>query len=219
MDDTYVGEIRLFAGTNEPDGWVFCHGQLLPIGPYLELFTLIYTTYGGDGRTNFQLPDLRNRIPIGAGTGVGLTPRYIGDTNEMSINPGVTLAAENLPAHTHSATWTQTSANASGELYGTLLMRPEAVNDAGNTDDPTGARLAAHVPSSGQPFSDSAGSLVEMAELKGNLNPGATGVLDFKVDNGEITVAEGGGTDKPDPISIAQAYVSINYIIRIDSVQ
>ncbi|HOB76703.1 MAG TPA: tail fiber protein, partial [Phycisphaerae bacterium] len=78
--DEYLAEIRLFAGMYEPRGWMFCDGRLLSIAQNLALFSLLGTTYGGDGVNTFALPDLRGRVPVGAGAGPGLTPRALGET-------------------------------------------------------------------------------------------------------------------------------------------
>lgn len=74
------GEIKLYAGATAPNGWQFCDGQLLTIQSNPNLFAAIGTTYGGDGITTMQLPDLRGRVPVGEGTGAGLTPRVLGAT-------------------------------------------------------------------------------------------------------------------------------------------
>lgn len=71
--DPFIGTIQLFAGNFAPKGWAFCEGQLLPISGHTALFSLIGTTYGGDGRTTFALPDLRGRVPVQPGTGPGLS--------------------------------------------------------------------------------------------------------------------------------------------------
>ena len=76
--DPFIGEVILFAGNFAPRGWAFCDGRLLPIAQYSALFSILGTTYGGDGRTTFGLPDLRGRVPVGAGNGPGLTPRRSG---------------------------------------------------------------------------------------------------------------------------------------------
>ena len=76
--DPLLGEIFMFAGNFAPRGFALCNGQLLPIAQNTALFSLLGTTYGGDGRTTFALPDLRGRAPIHAGTGPGLTPRNLG---------------------------------------------------------------------------------------------------------------------------------------------
>lgn len=96
MSQPFVGEIRIFAGNFAPQGWMFCHGQLLPISENETLFQLIGTTYGGDGRETFQLPDLRGRIPIHQGNG-----HVIGETGGSE---SVTLTQNQIPAHTHAAT-------------------------------------------------------------------------------------------------------------------
>ena len=99
--EPYVGELRIFAGTFAPRGWAFCDGRLLPISENDALFTLIGTTYGGDGQTSFALPDLRGRIPLGDGQGPGLSPRVVG---QSFGSESVTLLATQMPAHSHSFT-------------------------------------------------------------------------------------------------------------------
>jgi len=96
--DGYLGEIKMFAGTFPPMYWQFCWGQTLAISQFSSLFALIGTQFGGDGISNFTLPDLRGRVPIGAGIGLNLTPRTQGDKGGAET---VTLATTNLPAHTH----------------------------------------------------------------------------------------------------------------------
>jgi microcystin-dependent protein len=77
-DEGMIGEIRLFAGNFAPRGWALCDGQLLPIAQNTALFSILGTTYGGDGRTTFQLPDLRGRVPMHPGTGPGLSTVRLG---------------------------------------------------------------------------------------------------------------------------------------------
>lgn len=96
--DPYLGEIRIFAGSYAPVDWVFCSGQLLSISENQALFALLSTTWGGDGRTNFGLPDLRGRLPIGQGAGANLTPRTIAQTGGAS---SVQLTTANCPVHSH----------------------------------------------------------------------------------------------------------------------
>lgn len=95
----YVGEIKLFAGNFEIQGWVFCDGRLLPIDQYDTLFNLIGTTYGGDGSTTFAVPDLRGRVPIHQGTGPGRSPRVIGTSLGTETE---TLLPGHYPLHTHA---------------------------------------------------------------------------------------------------------------------
>ncbi|MBA4175050.1 MAG: phage tail protein [Leptothrix sp. (in: Bacteria)] len=99
MSEPFIGEVRVFAGSFAPRNWAFCDGQLLPIAQNQALFSILGTTYGGDGRTNFALPDLRGRMPTHAGQGPGLTPHTLG---ERSGQPAVTLTAAQMPSHTHT---------------------------------------------------------------------------------------------------------------------
>lgn len=109
MADAYIGEIRIFGFTYPPRGWLFCDGSLLPIQRYSTLFAVIGTTYGGNGTTNFQLPDFRGRAPMHWGNGAGLTPRDIG---EQLGDAGVTLLNSEIPAHTHMLIGAAPSASA-----------------------------------------------------------------------------------------------------------
>ena len=86
MNDAFIGSIIMFAGNFAPRGWAFCNGQLLPIQDNQALFSILGTTYGGDGRTTFALPDLRGRAPINAGDGPGLSPRRLGDMAGTETN-------------------------------------------------------------------------------------------------------------------------------------
>src|SRR5215471_9330747 len=93
MPEPYVGEIRMFAGNFNPNGWAFCNGQLLPISENETLFQLIGTTYGGDGQSTFALPDLRGRVPIHFGNGFTLA-----ETGGVET---VTLTVSQIPLHSH----------------------------------------------------------------------------------------------------------------------
>ncbi|RFS15515.1 phage tail protein [Emticicia sp. C21] len=95
----YIAEIRMFAGNFAPRGWAFCQGQLLSIAQNTALFSLLGTTYGGNGQTTFGLPDLRGRVPIGTGQGPGLTSRNLGEVGGSETN---TLLISQMPAHIHT---------------------------------------------------------------------------------------------------------------------
>jgi microcystin-dependent protein len=101
MAQPYIGEIRMFAGNFAPAGWMLCDGQLLPISENEALFTLIGTTYGGDGQSTFALPNIQSRIPIHAGTGPSGTSYQLG---EMGGTEAETLSIQQIPSHSHS--WT-----------------------------------------------------------------------------------------------------------------
>jgi microcystin-dependent protein len=118
MDPVYLAELRLFAGNFAPAGFALCAGQLLPIAQYTALFALLGTTYGGNGQTNFQLPNLQGRITVGAGQGNGLSVYNLG---QQGGTEAVTLTTGNIPAHTH--------------LISNTTSQP-ATAAAGNTDTP-----------------------------------------------------------------------------------
>jgi microcystin-dependent protein len=99
MSQPFVGEIRMFGGNFAPVGWAFCDGALLPIADNDVLFTLIGTTYGGDGQTTFALPDLRGRIPVHAGT-LGGSQFTLGESGGTE---DVTLTVQQIPIHSHAA--------------------------------------------------------------------------------------------------------------------
>lgn len=113
-----LGEIRMFAGNYAPSGWAFCDGQLLAIAQNQALFSILGTTYGGDGRTTFGLPDLRGRVAIHPGNGPGLSSYSLGEKGGVET---VTLTVNNLPAHSHTATVTN-----------------PVNDDEATSDDPTG---------------------------------------------------------------------------------
>lgn len=107
----YMAEIRMFAGNFAPRFWSFCDGSLLPISQYSALFALLGTYYGGNGTTNFALPDLRGRVPVGTGTGQGLQTVELGELSGATEN---TLLLSNMPAHNHTAAATVNPAANSG---------------------------------------------------------------------------------------------------------
>lgn len=98
MSNPFVAEIRMFAGNFAPKGWALCNGQLLPISQNTALFSLLGTTYGGDGRTNFALPNLQGTTPLGQGQGNGLSLRVLG---ESGGEPTVGLNMAEMPSHSH----------------------------------------------------------------------------------------------------------------------
>jgi len=107
----------MFAGNFAIRGWAFCDGSLLPISENDALFSLIGTTYGGDGQETFALPDLRGRVPVGLGQGPGLTSRIIGENGGAE---NVTLGLNQLPSHSHAprcSTAAGTSATPAGNFW------------------------------------------------------------------------------------------------------
>ncbi len=112
----FVGEIRMFGGNFAPAGWAFCDGQPVPIAENETLFTLIGTTYGGNGETTFNLPDLRGRLPVHQGNGFVLASK--GGVEE------VTLTTQQIPIHTHPLVASKNNATASNAAGNVLAQTP-----------------------------------------------------------------------------------------------
>lgn len=147
MDDAYTSEIRLWAANFAPRNWAFCQGQIMDISQHQALFALIGTTYGGNGRTTFALPDLRGRIPRGTGTGPGLQPVLLGSQQGYE---NMTLTQLELPTHNHAVINNlsvdgnvQVSVNSEegeeGDPNGNYLA---GTNDTGYSDEAGSGQLA-----------------------------------------------------------------------------
>ena len=119
MGQPYIGEIRMFAGNFAPVGWMLCQGQLLPISEYETLFNLIGTTYGGDGQSTFQLPNLQSRLPIHMGTGSGGIGSYI--IGQAAGVESVTLSTQQIPSHNHLVQVSTQPGNASAPANNVTL--------------------------------------------------------------------------------------------------
>lgn len=99
-ENPFIGSIAMFAGNFAPTGWALCDGQILPINQNTALFSILGTQYGGNGTTNFALPDLQSRVPVHVGQGTGLSPYAIGQAGGVE---SVALTEAQLPAHSHTA--------------------------------------------------------------------------------------------------------------------
>ncbi len=130
--EPFLGQIQPFGFNFAPRGWAFCNGQLLPISQYTALFSLLGTTYGGDGRTTFGLPDLRGRVSFGFGQGPGLSNHTIGSKGGSET---VTLTLPQIPSHNHSANVVAEGPNAP-KPEGNLLAAPDPAiySSAANPD-------------------------------------------------------------------------------------
>lgn len=145
MADPFVAEIRLFPFNFAPRGWAFCNGQLMPISQNTALFSLLGTTYGGNGQSNFALPNLQGAAAMHPGTGPGLSPRTLGETGGSAT---ATLLQSQIPAHAHGllasneigedrrAVGEAVARSTGGPLYGPVpatpvAMAPQAVAPAG----------------------------------------------------------------------------------------
>jgi microcystin-dependent protein len=149
--EPFIGQIQAFGFNFAPRGWAQCNGQLLSIQQYTALFSLIGTTFGGDGRTTFALPDLRGRSMVGIGTGPGISNITWG---ERGGNEATTLTTNNLPAHNHPVSVAVNTANGE-ESSSTLFLSSHA---SAFSDSATSGAVLAGVSSgntgNGLPFSN-----------------------------------------------------------------
>ncbi len=145
MSEPFIAEIRIFAGNFAPRSWAFCNGQLLPVSQNTALFSLIGTTYGGDGRTTTALPNLQGRAAMHPGRGPGLTSRRLGQRGGVD---SVTLTEAQMPSHKHSLT---ADANAGGFSGG-----------GADTPDPVNHYMAS-TAASGQFYASGANNLSPMS--------------------------------------------------------
>ncbi|KAA3609218.1 MAG: phage tail protein [Calditrichaeota bacterium] len=124
MSEPFIAEVRIFAGNFAPRGWAFCNGQLLPIAQNTALFSLIGTTFGGDGRTTTALPNMQGRVPMHPGRGPGLTSRRLGEKVGAET---VTLTEPQMAEHTHQVR----AAVDQGDLNAPASNRSLARSDGG----------------------------------------------------------------------------------------
>jgi microcystin-dependent protein len=140
MADPFVAEIRILPFNFAPTGWAFCNGQILPISQNTALFSLLGTTYGGNGSTNFALPNFQGCAPLHFGQGSGLSPYYLGQTGGTQT---VTLTQVQIPIHTHQVnansstgtkvspqgnTWAVAGAERSEKMYSANTTSPVSMN-------------------------------------------------------------------------------------------
>lgn len=144
MSDQFVAEIRMFGFNFAPTGWAQCNGQLLPLSQNTALFSLLGTTYGGDGKSTFALPDLQGNVPLQPGQGQGLS---LYDLGQMSGTEFVTLLNSEIPLHTHTFSASEelvNENNVTANLFGAgetrygasanvVQMAPQALTPAGSS--------------------------------------------------------------------------------------
>jgi microcystin-dependent protein len=138
MADPFVAEIRIFPFNFAPKGWAWCDGQLLPLSQNTALFSLLGTTYGGDGKSNFALPDLQGRAPMHPGQGPGLSLHDLGETGGSET---VTLLESEIPAHSHALKGSLDDAELAAPLPARVLAKA-----SGNIYNPSNAGLVSMAP-------------------------------------------------------------------------
>lgn len=200
MSEPFLGEIRAVGFNFAPRGWAQCNGQLLSIAQNSALFSLLGTTYGGDGVQTFALPDLRGRAAVGVGTGPGLSPIVQGQDGGAQQ---VTLTSLNLPAHTHVATY----APAAGSTP--LAVTVAVANTPAPSSDPTSNILAqSQIPSRSDPTvvnSYAPATTTPTVALGGVALTGT----------GQVTVTSTGGGQ---PFDNTSPYLGLIYMIALEGI-
>ena len=205
MSDPYIGEIRMVGFNFAPPGWFLCNGQILPISSYAALFSLLGTTFGGNGTSTFQLPDLQGRIPLGVGGGAGL-PIY--DWGESGGSPAISLLLANLPTHTHAATFTGTAPSGGGNI----TVAVQGSSAAGGTSAPTGNYIA------GTPKGSTTGDLYVNNPAQATLGniAGVSGSLSgLPAPQGTVVNGLAGGSQ---PVNIEPPYLTVYFIIAYNGI-
>ena len=132
--DEYIGIVKLFAGNFAPKGWFFCNGALLPINQYSAFFAIIGTTYGGDGKTTFALPDFRSRVPVGStDMGGANPPATLYPAGSKAGTESIQLNQTQMPLHTHVATMAGGASNVSVKVSANAATESVPGTNGANT--------------------------------------------------------------------------------------
>jgi microcystin-dependent protein len=205
--EPFVGEINYVAFNFAPDGWLQCDGQTLPISQYQALFALIGTTYGGNGTTNFALPDMRGRVPVHQGQHPGGSMYKLGQT---AGSENTTLTVNQLPAHTHAATANSVS-NSTIAPGATATSTLKAVNNDADQKNASGNALA-NAKGLNSAYSSAAPNVsMNAASIETTLN----GLGITTTTNTTVNIAPAGNSQ---PLSMMQPYTVVNCIIAWNGV-
>lgn len=193
--EVFMGTIQMFGFQFPPRGWAYCNGQLIAISQNSALFSLLGTTYGGNGTTTFQLPNLQSRLPICQGTGPGLTTRVLGEVSGLeSVVP--TIA--NLPVHTHTATAAVTAA--------TTVNLANVATGPLSTPSATNNYLGASGPGPG--------TATIYSTAQGDTPVPLQGVSTTA--SGTVTVDPSGGGGQPLPVM--NPFLTLNFSIALEGI-
>lgn len=189
--EVFMGTIQPFAFNFAPRGWALCNGQTISISQYSALFALLGVNFGGNGQSTFMLPNLQGRLPLGMGTGLGLTQRTIGDT-AGSENVSATLS--NLPAHTHTLT---------GVTASTTLQLANPASNPMTSPTPTNSFIGTSGtgPSSAAIYSDQLGGSPVPAQ-------GLTTTV-----SGTVSPSGGGA-----PMAVMNPFLAVNFSIALEGI-
>jgi microcystin-dependent protein len=207
MGDQYLGEIRMVGFNFAPVGWALCNGQTLAISQNNALFALLGTTYGGNGTTNFNLPDLQGRVPLNVGNGAGL-PSYV--WGQRGGAESITLNQQQMPQHTHVATFTPTGGGGTPSVNVSIT----GSSAAGTATSPTGNYLAgvASAPGHSSPLYVPGNSAPPGAGAIAGVQATLSGVSGG---GGTVTNALAGGSL---PVSIEPPYLAVYFMIALQGI-
>ncbi|MFC3653092.1 phage tail protein [Dyella humi] len=199
MSDPFLGEIRMVGFTFAPNGWAMCNGNLMSINQNTALFSLLGTTYGGNGQSTFGLPDLQGRSPVGTGSGLGLSPIVPG---EKSGNEAVTLLVTQMPMHTH------TTGGANVTVTGSASIPACSSPTSGTSTGTPGATTVLGTSiAGGRP-----------GELYTTTAPN-TNLLPFNVQStGTVSAGTTGITGGSQPFSVRNPYLGLTCIISLQGI-
>lgn len=219
MSDPYMGEIRMVGFNYAPDGWALCQGQLVAVSQNNALFSLLGTTFGGDGRQTFGLPDLQGRSPVGVGNGAGLSP--IGWGQKSGVE-NTTLTQSQLPAHIHPGQFAGQPSPVNGNVTTTVTVdvgtntTPAMVPPAAGATTYLSATTAkvglSNVTFNGL-YTGTApdSSKATLGGVTATSSPGSMAVTPA----GAVTVGPAGGSM---PLSVRNPCVGINFVIALQGV-
>lgn len=204
MAEPFMGQIMQVGFSYAPRGWSTCSGQLLAITQNTALFSLIGTTFGGNGQQTFGLPDARSRLFVGTGQGPGLSPYSVGQIGGVEQQ---TILSTQMPVHSHAATFTPTGGGATGTLTaktgvpsGSQTSIPADGSFLANTEDPvSGSAVNIYAPA------NAGGTPVNL----GGLDISGTG------GGGTVQVAPAGGSQ---PLPVMQPYLAVTTIIAVEGI-
>ena len=206
MANPFLGQIMLVPYNFAPAQWAFCNGQSLEIEKYSALFSLLGITYGGDGKRTFKLPDLRRRVPLGA----GLSPSFRGyPLGNSGGYEQIKLSEQQMPNHSHLATFT--SKEIEPIIANAIIRAKSGKGDATNADDnylATGkATKGNSVYSVNDGYSTTSDTTMNSQAVEINITGGES--------KGDVTVGSAGSND---PITVMQPYLAMHYIIALDGI-
>ncbi len=209
MSDQYLGEIRMVGFSFAPQGWALCNGQTLSISANNALFALLGTTYGGNGTTNFNLPDLQGRVPLHAGAGAGL-PVYV--QGQKAGSESIILTQQQMPQHTHVATFTPSG----GGGTPAVTVNIQGSSAQGATTAPAGNYIAGSVKgvTSGIGNGDTYVAAPASSTL-GNLAGVTASLSGIGSGGGTVTNATTGGNL---PVIIEPPYLAVYFIIALQGI-